>query len=144
MKDEIRIFRSRRIGVRRSDCTSEAFQHGIVCSRLSAVGTDAVFYGDDAFFVFAERQINCAGIVADVAVDYGQIFFYDGAGFPEFAELAGGGGVFCDDGDAAGFAIESVDDVGGGVGTEIQADTRDEAGVLIAFCGMADEVGGFV
>ncbi len=74
-----------------------------------AVGADAVFDGDDAALVFAERRVNQAVVVADVAVDDGEVFFLDGAGFPDFAEFAGGFGIFGDDNDAAGFAVEAVD-----------------------------------
>ena len=50
----------------------------------------------------------------DVAVDDGQIFFFDGAAFENFSQLAGGRGIFCDDDHAAGFAVEAVDEMGHG------------------------------
>ena len=77
-----------------------------------AVGTDAVFDGDNAALVFAERRINQAVVVADVAVDDGDIFLLDGAGFPDFAEFAGGFGIFSDEDNAAGFPVEAVDEMG--------------------------------
>jgi hypothetical protein len=74
-----------------------------------AVGTHAVFDGDDAALVFAERRINQAVAVADVAVDDGEVFFLDGTGFPDFSQLAGDFGIFGDEDDAAGFPVEAVD-----------------------------------
>ena len=77
-----------------------------------AAGTDAVFDGDMAVFVLAERGINQAVVVADVAVDDGEIFLLDGAGFPDFAEFAGGFGIFSDEDNAAGFPVEAIDEMG--------------------------------
>ena len=74
-----------------------------------AVGADAVFDGDMAVLIPAERRINQAVVVTDVAVDDGEIFFFDGAGFPDFSEFAGDFGIFGDEDDAAGFAVEAVD-----------------------------------
>jgi hypothetical protein len=77
-----------------------------------AVGADAVFDGDDAALVFAERRVNQAVVVAHVAVDDGEVFFLDGTGFPDFSQLAGDFGIFGDDDDAAGFAVEAIDEMG--------------------------------
>ena len=77
-----------------------------------AVGTHAVFDGDMAALVPAERRINQAVVVADATVDDGEIFFLDGAGFPDFPEFAGDFGIFGDEDDAAGFAVEAVDEMG--------------------------------
>ena len=74
-----------------------------------AVRTDAVFDGDLALLILAEGRINQAVVVADVAVDDGEVFFLDGAGFPDFAEFAGDFGIFGDEDDAAGFTVEAVD-----------------------------------
>ena len=77
-----------------------------------AVGADTVLDGDAAALVLAERRVNQSVIVANMAVDDGEVFFLDGAGFPDFAEFAGGHGIFGDDDDAAGFAVEAVDQMG--------------------------------
>jgi hypothetical protein len=74
-----------------------------------AVGADAVLDGDAAAFVPAERRVNQAVAVADAAVNDGEVFLLDGAGFPDFAQLAGDFGIFGDEDDAAGFAVEAVD-----------------------------------
>ena len=74
-----------------------------------AVGTHAVFDGDDAALVFAEGRVNQAVVVRHVAVDDGKVFFLDGAGFPDFSELTGQHGIFGDEDDPAGFAVEAVD-----------------------------------
>jgi hypothetical protein len=77
--------------------------------RSRAVFTHAIFEGDNAVFIFAERRVNHAGIFRNVAVDDCQIFFLDGARFENFSEFAGSFGIFCDQNDAAGFAVEAVD-----------------------------------
>ena len=46
-----------------------------------------------------------------MAVDDGEIFLLDGAVLQDFSQLAGGGGIFGDDDDAAGFAVEPVHQV---------------------------------
>ena len=74
-----------------------------------AIRADEIFDGDLALLVFAERRVNQAVVVADVAVDDGEVFFLDGAGFPDFSQLAGDLGIFGDDDDAAGFAVEAID-----------------------------------
>ena len=79
-----------------------------------AVGTHAILDGHAAALVFAERRVNQAVVVAHVAVDDGEIFLLDGAGFPDFSEFAGGFGIFGDENDAAGFAVEAVDEMGEG------------------------------
>ncbi len=60
----------------------------------------------------------------------------DGAGFPEFAEFAGGGGGLGGERDAAGFAVEAVDQMPGGAGAEVEAEAADEAGIGVALGGM--------
>ncbi len=75
-----------------------------------AIGADAIFDGDLALPVFAERRVNQAVVVADAAVDDGEVFFPDGTGFPDFSQLAGQFGIFGDDDDAAGFPVEAIDE----------------------------------
>ena len=77
-----------------------------------AIGTHAVLDGNNAALVLAERRVNQAVVVAHVAVDDGEVFLLNGTGFPDFSKLAGDFGVFGDDDDAAGFAVEAVDEVG--------------------------------
>ncbi len=91
----------------------------------------------------AERCINQAVIVTDVAMNDGKVFLLHGAGLENFTQFAGGPGIFGDEDDAAGFAVEAVDEVGrdgnrltpirspasGGAGIfQVQADAADEAG----------------
>ena len=47
-----------------------------------------------------------------MAVDNGQIFLLDGATLQNFSQFTGGFGIFCDDDNAAGFAVEPVDQMG--------------------------------
>jgi hypothetical protein len=80
--------------------------------RWRAVGADAILDGDTAVFVLAERNVNQAVILAHMAVDNGQIFLLDGATLQNFSQFTGGFGIFCDDDNAAGFAVEPVDQMG--------------------------------
>ena len=78
-----------------------------------AIRADAIFDGDLALLILAERRVNQAVVVADVAVDDGEVFLLDGTGFPDFAEFTGEFGIFGDNDDAAGFAVEAVDEMRG-------------------------------
>ena len=120
-----------------------------------AVGADAVFDGDDAGLVLAERGIDDARFRGDVAVDDGQIFLLHGAGFPDFAQFAGSLRIFGDEHQSGGFAVQAVDQMWLLVGrtstrqscwlpVEIYPGTADEAGVFIALGRMANEVGRLV
>ncbi len=73
--------------------------------RRCAIGADAVFDGDAATFILAERRVNDPLLRSNMAVDDGEIFLGDGAGFPDFAEFASGDGIFRQQNNAAGFAI---------------------------------------
>lgn len=46
-----------------------------------------------------------------MAVNDCPIFFFYGAGFPDFSEFTGGFRIFGDDDNAAGFAVEAIDEV---------------------------------
>ncbi len=50
-----------------------------------------------------------------MAVDNGEIFFFNGAAFKNFSQFAGDVGIFGDDDDAAGLAVEPVDEMGLGL-----------------------------
>ena len=80
--------------------------------RRRAIGADAIFDGDDAAFIPAERRVNRPLLYRDMAVNNGQIFFLNGAAFDDFSELAGGFRIFCNQDNAAGFAVEPVDQMG--------------------------------
>ena len=77
--------------------------------RGRAVRTDTVLDCDEAALVLAERRVNQAVIGADMSVDNGEVFLFDGPGFPDFPQFAGQGGIFGDEDDPAGFAVETVD-----------------------------------
>jgi hypothetical protein len=114
-----------------------------------AVGAHTIFDGDNAAVVLAKRGINQAVVVADVAVDDGEVFLLDGAGFPDFAEFAGDNGIFGDEDDTAGFAVEAVDQMSRklrveGCRLQIEAGAADEAGKFIAFGGMTNQSRRFV
>ena len=96
------------------DGTRKAFLHEKFGLGGCAVGTDAVFDGDGAGFVFAERGVNQSMVFADVTVDDGKVFLEDGARFPDFAEFTSNDGIFGDKDEAGSFAVEAVDEVGRG------------------------------
>ena len=87
----------------------ESFLHEKFRLRRRAIGADAVFDGNDAGNILAERRVNNPLLCGDVTVDNGEVFFYDTARLPDFTELAGGGGIFGEQHDAAGFAVQAVD-----------------------------------
>ena len=96
-----------------------------------AVGTHAVLDGNNAALVLAERRVNQAVAVAHVAVNDGEVFLLDGTGFPDFSKLAGDFGVFGDDDDAAGFPVETVDEMGWEDGWAIFAALRRAEGLIL-------------
>src|ERR1051325_1341365 len=112
--------------------------------RGRAVRADAVFDGHGARLVLAERRVDEVGMGRDVSVDDREVAFGDRAGFPNAAEFTGGGKGLGDDDDAAGVAIETVDQAGLRVGAEVEAHAADEARIRVALGRMADEPGGLV
>jgi hypothetical protein len=73
------------------------------------------------------------------AVDDGLIAFQH---FPRFPELAQGAGELIrlrHQHEAAGFAVETVDHVGGGILAEVQSHAADQAGPGIGLRRVADE-----
>ena len=94
------------------------------------------------FSSLPRAQVNGAGILAHRAVDDGDVFFSHGPVFPQLAQFAGGGGVLGHDGNAAGFAVEAVDQAG--FCAQIEARAADQAGKLAVLGGMANQAGGFV
>ncbi len=127
-----------------------------LCS--GTVSAHAVFDGDNAVFVLAQRRVNEAVILAHVAVDDGEVFFFNRAAFQNFSEFARDDGIFRHDDHAAGFAVETVDEVGrdsrraviaksgsrGRSPHQMQPHPADEAGQLAVLGRMTDEAGGFV
>lgn len=90
--------------------------HPKFCLGGGTIGAHAVFHGDDAAFVLAERRINNAAILTHVAVNDGEIFFLNGTAFHNFSQFTRDDGIFCHDDHAAGFAIKTIDKMGRGNG----------------------------
>ena len=109
-----------------------------------SIGADAVFDGDTAGFIASQGRVNHALLCAHMAVDDGQVFLGDGAGFPDFPEFARDPGIFGKQDHAARFPIKTVHQVRRGGIFQINPRAADEAGVFIALGGMANEAGGFV
>ena len=99
---------------------------------------------DAAAFIFSQRGIDETGIGCDMAVDEGQVCFLDAAGFPEAAKRAGRGVGLGDDGHAAGFAVEAIDQVRVRSFAQVQPDAADQAGHGVGLGGMTDQAGRFV
>ena len=89
----------------------EATQDPILGLGGGAVRADAILDCDDAALVLAERGVDKSVIVAHMAMDNGKVFLLDGPGFPDFSQLAGQRGIFGNDDNAAGLAVEAVDQV---------------------------------
>src|SRR5438128_11448538 len=84
--------------------------HGLpkLCAGGCAVGANAIFDGDPAEIVFAERRINYSMLIANMAMDEREIFLLDAPSLEEFAEFAGRRGIFCDDDYAVRFPVETI------------------------------------
>jgi hypothetical protein len=112
--------------------------------RRRAVGTHAISDRDAAVFIFAQRRVNHSLLCPNMAVDDGQIFFFDGAAFENFSQYARGFGIFGDDDHAAGLAVEPVDQMRLRATSQMQPRTADQAGQLAVLRRMTDEPGGLV
>src|SRR5665213_2924363 len=64
--------------------------------RGGAVGPDAIFYGDKAALIFAERRVNHPVLCRHVTVNDGAIFFLNGAALENFSQFARDFGIFGD------------------------------------------------
>ena len=138
--------------------SGEPFFHEKFRLRGGPIRANAVFDGHNAGLVFAKGRINGSQIRHHMTMDNGQIFLLDGAGLPDFAQFTGGFGIFSNEDEAGGLAIEPVNQIrrggrmrnGGWRGVkqtltlQIDTGTADEAGILIALRRMTDEIGRFV
>ena len=106
----------------------------------STVGPDAVFDGDSAGVVFAEGRVDDALVIADKAVDEGDIVLFNLPAFPDSPQFASGDFGFGDESDAAGFTVQPVDQLRVRAVSEVQSCAADETGVFVGLGGMADEV----
>lgn len=115
------------------------FRHG-----ARPIAANAIFDGDLAGFILAQRQIDGPGIALHRPVDDGQIDFLDRAVFPYFAQLAGGNRVFGSKNDATCFTVDAIDQVGRPLRAQIKPHPADEARPLAILGGMTDQTGGFI
>lgn len=90
----------------------ESCFHPEFCLGDGAVGADAIFYGDNAVFILTQRRINRPLLRHDLTVNDGEIFFFKRAAFQNFSQFARDQRIFCHDDHAAGFTVETVDQVG--------------------------------
>jgi hypothetical protein len=68
----------------------------------------------------------------------------DGAFFPNFSKFAGGFGIFCNQNNTAGFAIEAIDQMRADIFSAMQTNAADQTGKLVAFGRMTNETSRFV
>lgn len=106
--------------------------------RLS-VGPDTVLDGDDAGFVTAQRSHDFPRIIRRMAMDPGLVVLLHPALLEEPAESSGGASRFGNQDDAAGFAVQPVDQPGFPTTRSIQAHPRNQAGPLVGLGRMTDE-----
>jgi hypothetical protein len=130
--------------------------------RKRAIEAHAVLDGDAACFILAKWRVNDPLLRRHMAVDNGDVFFFNGAAFQNFSQFAGDFGIFGDNDHAAGFTVEAVDEVwlnvsrlshltpalspadGGEGGVQINPRAANEAGHFAILGRMTDEAGGFV
>lgn len=115
-----------------------------VSARLGAVFPDAILDGDGALFVPAERGVDGSAVHWRPATHDGEVFLFHFAGLPESPQFTGRFISLGNERQAAGLAIEPIDEVCGRVRPQIQADPGDQAGELVALGGVADKAGRFV
>ena len=114
------------------------------CLRNYTVRAHAVFDGDAAGFVLAKRRVNQAVMLAQMAVDDGEIFFPDGTAFQNFSKLARDDRIFGDDDNTAGFAVETIHQMRLREISQMQPCTANETGPFAVFGRMTNEAGGLV
>jgi hypothetical protein len=112
--------------------------------RRRAVGTHAIFDRHAAGFIFAQRCVNQAVIFAQMAVDDGQIFFFNRAAFENFSQFARDLGIFRNYDHAAGFAVKAIDQMRLRRSSKMQTRAANQTRHLAVLGRMADEAGGFV
>lgn len=85
------------------------FQDDKIRPRRRAVGPDTILDRDAAAFVPAERSLNHSRLRRHMAVDNGEIFFFHGTVFENFAQFTGSPGIFGNQHHAAGFTVKPID-----------------------------------
>ena len=125
-------------------CAGETLQYFVCCLGRCAIRSHAIFDGYDTALIFAQGGVDDAAIRCHMAADDGLVDFADFAAFPLAAELLGGGIGLGDEHQSTGLAVEAVDEVRVDAFTQMDTHPADEAGVDVAFGGVADEVGRLV
>src|ERR1041385_7605839 len=74
----------------------------------------------------------------------GEVILFNPPGFPNVPQLASGLACFGNNGDAAGFAVQPVDELGVRTGAQVQTRAADQAGIFIRLGRMANKSGRFV
>lgn len=115
-----------------------------LCLCRCAIRAHAILDGNGTAVVPAYWDIDQTVFIAHMAVDNGQITLGNGAGFPEFAQLSCHLGALGHHDDAAGFAIQPVDQSGLHALAKIESRTADQTGHFAALCRMTNQSRRFV
>ena len=91
----------------------------------SAVGSNAIFDRNRALFILAERRVYQFTLFAHMAVNDGQINFFDFAILPDSAQFTRRVVLFRDDYETAGFAIQSIDQMRPGALAQVKSNPAD-------------------
>ncbi len=94
--------------------------------------------------VLPKWRINDPLLSHHVAMNHRQIFLRHCPGFPDFTQFTGSDGVFGDQYNAGGLTIQAIDQMRCPRTAQIQSRPADKTGVLVAFGGVADQIGGLV
>lgn len=106
----------------------------------SAVSTHTVPDRDAAAFILAQGRIDRAAIRVGMTMHDGEILFADPALCPDLAKFARGGVGFGHQCQAAGLAVQTVDEVWTCISAQMQSHTADEAGEFAILARVADQI----
>lgn len=112
--------------------------------RWRAVRSHAILDGNTAAFILAERRVNDAMFRRHVAMNDGEILFFDRAALPNPAQFQRGVIPLGHNRDAAGFTIKAINRMRARGLTEIQPHAADEARQRIAFGRVTNQARRFV
>lgn len=119
--------------------TNPAFRAGSL-----AVLANTIFNRHGASDIPAQRGVDDKLIRSHMAVDDGGIFFFHLPVFPDSSEFTGGRGVFGDEHQAAGFAIQAIDQMGRRFHSKMQTEAPNKAGIGAGLGGMTNQSGRLV
>src|SRR5262245_12676065 len=103
-----------------------------------------MFDSDRAALVSTQRGMDDCPRVLNASMDDRQVLFRNRTDLPNLSHFQSSGGMFCNEHQSGGFAIQAVDQVGPDRATQIKAHASDEACESVSFGGMTNQVRRFV